>query len=88
MSNEGCLQWLGQIYLSVLFIDLDTYCKNKKDFHSIANMTDESLQKNISSVIKNELEVDFKENEDKKDDGQNNKEPSTKAGKTISLKLN
>ena len=48
-------------------------------------MTDESLQKNISSVIKNELEVDFNENEDKgENDEKKNKEAITTTGKNNS----
>ena len=44
-------------------------------------MTDERLQKNISSVNKNELEVDFKENEDKGEDEKKNKETVATTGK-------
>ena len=44
-------------------------------------MTDERLQKNISSVNKNELEVDFKENKDKGEDEKKNKERVTTTGK-------
>ncbi len=48
-------------------------------------MTDERLEKNTSSVVKNEGKVDFEENQEKVDEEQKNKEAISTTGKNVSV---